>query len=260
MAIYNMTGKVDIWWKDINKVKEIKERYVTWKTFTNHFKRKHPSEQYYEEKAKEFYELRLGAMTMKELSSKFSSLLCYVPYIIDEKPKIQCFLIFFPMMFKERIQYDNLKTLEEEMRKENLCYDQNKNKRESVQIWKSKRRDHFDPRKKNNKFHKNTGNNCKWYQGNYHKNFKPQNSVVKEREPPTTLNQKTAQREPLKCWKCGQPHYFKYFPIRNKNFNVHSIHEAVTVGNMARTMPIISAVLENRQAHHKKISTHFYTN
>ena len=29
MAIYNVTGKEDIWWKDINKVKGIKERYVT---------------------------------------------------------------------------------------------------------------------------------------------------------------------------------------------------------------------------------------
>ena len=49
------------------KVKGIKERYVTWKTFKNLFKRKYLSEQYYEEKAKEFYELRLGARTMKEL-------------------------------------------------------------------------------------------------------------------------------------------------------------------------------------------------
>ena len=35
MAIYNMTGKEDIWWKDIKKVKGIKEIYVTWKTFKN---------------------------------------------------------------------------------------------------------------------------------------------------------------------------------------------------------------------------------
>ena len=84
--------------------------------------------QYYEEKAKEFYELRLGAMTMKELCSKFLSLLRYVPYIIDEKLKIQHFLSCLPLMFKERIKYDNPKSLEEAMRKENLCYDQNENK------------------------------------------------------------------------------------------------------------------------------------
>ena len=58
-------------------------------------------------------------------------------------------------------------------------------------------RDNFDPRKKNNKFHKNTGNNYKGYQGNNCKKFKPQNSAVKE--SPTAFNKNTAQREPLKC-------------------------------------------------------------
>ena len=91
------------------------------------FKRKYLSEQFYEEKYKEFYELRLGVMTMKELCSKFLSLLFYVPYIIDENPKIKRFLSFMPLMFKERIEYDNPKTLEEVMRKANLCFQENKN-------------------------------------------------------------------------------------------------------------------------------------
>ena len=78
-------------WQDIKKVKNINERYVTWKTFKKYFKRKYLSEQYYEKKVKEFYELRLAAMTMKELCSKFESLLHYVPYIIDEKLKNSMF-------------------------------------------------------------------------------------------------------------------------------------------------------------------------
>ena len=60
---------------------------------------------------------------MKELSSKFLSLLRYVPYIIDEKPKIQRFLSCFPIYFKDRIEFDNPKTLEEAMRKANVCYE-----------------------------------------------------------------------------------------------------------------------------------------
>ena len=172
-------------------------------------------------------------------------LLRYVPYIIDEKLNIQRCFSCLSIMFKEWIEYDNLKTLEEAMRKENLCYEQNKNKRESVPIWKSKRQDNFVPRKKNNKFHKNTGNTYKRYQGNNYENFKPQNSTVKEREPPTTFNKNTAQREPLKCWECGEPHYFKDFLIRNKNCNVHSIQEAVIVGDMTRSMPRINAALKN---------------
>ena len=106
---------------------------------------------------------------MKELCNKFLCLLHYVPYIIDEKPKIQWFLGFLSIMFKERTTYDNLKMLEEAMRKENFGYDQNKNKRENVPTWKNKRRNNFDPRKKQNKFHKNTRNNYRGYQGNNYK-------------------------------------------------------------------------------------------
>ena len=73
MAIYNLKGKAYIWWQEINKVKGIKEHYVTWRTFKKHFKRKYLSKQYYEEKTKEFYKLRLGSITMKELCSKFLS-------------------------------------------------------------------------------------------------------------------------------------------------------------------------------------------
>ena len=79
---------------------------------------------------------------MKEIYSKFLILLRYLPYVIDEKPKIQRFLGCFPIMFKEWIEYDNLKTVEEAMRKENFCYDQNKNKRTN----------NFDPIKKKNNY------------------------------------------------------------------------------------------------------------
>ena len=73
------------------------------------------SEQYYEERAKEFYDLRLGTMSMEELNSKFKSLLCYVPYIFDEKIKVQRFLSYLPFHIKDIIEYDNPKTLEEAM-------------------------------------------------------------------------------------------------------------------------------------------------
>ena len=86
-------------------------------------------EQYYDERAKELYELKLGSMSMKELSNKFLSLIIYVPYIIDEKPKIQWFLICLPTSFKDRIEFDNLKNLEEAMRKNDFCYEQSKKRK-----------------------------------------------------------------------------------------------------------------------------------
>ena len=123
MAIYNLSGKADIWWKDLKRVKGIKEKNINWSTFKKYFKKKLLSEQYYEERAKEFYELKLGTITMKYLNSKVSSFLRYVPYLVDEKTKVQRFLNYLPYHIKDGIEYDNPKTLEEAMRKSNFYYE-----------------------------------------------------------------------------------------------------------------------------------------
>ena len=120
ISTYNLTGKDDIWWQDIKRVNNLKEKYLTWRVFKKYFKRRFMSEQYYEDRSKEFYDLKLGSMSMKELSSKFLSLLRYVPYIIDEKEKIQQFLNYLPARSKDRIEFDNPTTLEEVTRKENF--------------------------------------------------------------------------------------------------------------------------------------------
>ena len=47
-------------------------------------------------------------------------------------------------------------------------------------------------------------------------------------------------------------HYFKYFPVRIKSVNnFHSIQEATTLDYIEKSMPIISAILENMQADHQ---------
>ena len=38
IEIQKLTGKDDIWWQDINKIKCIKDHYLMWKTFKKHFK------------------------------------------------------------------------------------------------------------------------------------------------------------------------------------------------------------------------------
>lgn len=49
------------------------------------------------------YNLRLVQLTMVEYGAKFTSLLSYVPYIWEEKEKIQCFISNFPMSMKEHM-------------------------------------------------------------------------------------------------------------------------------------------------------------
>jgi hypothetical protein len=70
-------------------VKGIHEEELSWKQLEKYFKKKYLSERYYDEKTKEFYELKLGQHTMDEYVNKFLELIRYVPYIKDEKTKIQ---------------------------------------------------------------------------------------------------------------------------------------------------------------------------
>ena len=116
---------------------------------------------------------------MKDLNNKFLSMLRYVPYLVDEKPKVQRFLGCLPYPIKDRIEYDNPNNLEEAMRKANFCYEQNQ-KKESMSNWKAKKNNnHYDQKKKEFVPNGNSKNNKakifsnKNFQGN--KNNSPSN-------------------------------------------------------------------------------------
>ena len=76
----------------------------------------------------EFFDLRLGNMTMDEYVKKFLDLMRYVTYINEEKVKIQSFLSGLPSFYKDQIQYDEPKTLEVAIRKAKHMYDHGKGK------------------------------------------------------------------------------------------------------------------------------------
>jgi hypothetical protein len=71
----------------------------------------------------EFFELRLGRMTMAEYEKNFLGLLKYLKFIDDEKVKIQRFLSGLPTFYKEKINYDEPKTLTEAIRKDKYLYE-----------------------------------------------------------------------------------------------------------------------------------------
>jgi len=212
------------------------------------------SDQYFEEKAKEFYELRLGSMSMKELCNKFLSLLRYVPYLIDEKPKIQRFLSCLPTIYKDRIEYDDPRTLEEATRKANFCFDQNNNKREVVPNWKNKNPNNYEQRRKNFRPNKNFNNSINFqksnnYAGNNYKNNGQKGYfAAKIKETPKSNDNKAN----IKCWICNESNYARDCPQNRKKYiNVNTVQEEATVGDVARETPRISAALENRQADHQ---------
>jgi hypothetical protein len=105
-------------------------------------------EHFYEKKMQEFFELRLGSMTMAEYENKFLGSLKYVRFISDEKVKIQRFLSGIPTFYKKKIKYDECKTLTQAIRKDKYLYEQGQ-RRESLQkSWKDKKNANSHQRRK----------------------------------------------------------------------------------------------------------------
>ena len=137
---------------------------------------------------------------------------------MDENPKVQWFLNYLPFHIKDKIEYDNPKTLEEAMRKANFAMSrtekgkacQTRRLRDLI-ILNIRRRvsyltailgiitQHNFP---NKNFQGNKGNSQ--LNPNGTRNEEPTNNhsnYIKNNE----------RKEPLKCWECNGPHYASIF-------------------------------------------------
>jgi len=72
------------------------------------------------------YELKMGSVTDEEYTSRFLELLRYVPYLKEEKGNIQRIISGFSVAFKDKIEFDDPRSLEESIRKLKNCYGQSK--------------------------------------------------------------------------------------------------------------------------------------
>jgi hypothetical protein len=104
-------------------VQHIREKDITWKEFKRYFDNKYLTKRYYDKKMKEFFELKLGSMTIDEYEQRFLELLKYVAFIKDEAVKIQRYLSGLPPSIGDTIQYDDPKTMEETIRREKCLYE-----------------------------------------------------------------------------------------------------------------------------------------
>lgn len=66
--------------------------------------------------------MRLGQQTMDEFITRFTSLLRYVPYVREEKAKVQRFVNSLPLYMRERIEFENPRTMDEVIHKARICY------------------------------------------------------------------------------------------------------------------------------------------
>ena len=117
---------------------------------------------------------------------------------------MQRFLSCLRRSFKDRIEYNNPKTLEEATRKDNFCYEQSKNKKESIHNQKNKRTSKFDQRRKvfkpNKSFENNSRNFSKnTYPKTYFKSKTQQNiTSPKGRDMPNNYVKNSENKEPVK--------------------------------------------------------------
>jgi hypothetical protein len=91
VATFNLNGKASIWWEDLKNVKGIHEEDLSWDGLRDTLGRS-IVRKVFDEKTKEFYELKLGKLPREEYVSRFLKLLRYVPYIKAEKAKVQWFI------------------------------------------------------------------------------------------------------------------------------------------------------------------------
>jgi hypothetical protein len=84
-------------------VKHIKEKSITWRELKKYFENKYLNKRYYDKKMKEFFELKLGSMTIDEYERRFLELLKYVSFIKDETIKIQSYLNGLPSFISDKI-------------------------------------------------------------------------------------------------------------------------------------------------------------
>jgi hypothetical protein len=108
------------------------------KQFEKYFMKAYLSEKYYDGKIKYFHEYKLGKLTMDAYAKRFLELLRYVPYLKDEKARIQCSLSGLPQSYHDRIEFENPKTPKNTIRKAKCCYDQSKHMQDPLKDWKRK--------------------------------------------------------------------------------------------------------------------------
>eukprot|EP00253_Pinus_taeda_P016057 PITA_16057 len=171
---------------------------------------------------------------MDEFITRFTSLLRYVPYIREEKAKVQRFVSSLPAYMRERIEFDNPKSMDERNFK---TVGNSKGNRSNGSKGNGKgATSRFAPRT-TSKFRTNN------------------ESKVNEQQP--RLDNEGTARPPVQCWGCGGPHYIKNCPQRKGIEQLSQIHEASTVGEVGRSIPRINAALEDRQAEYQPTMVEF---
>eukprot|EP00253_Pinus_taeda_P002643 PITA_02643 len=170
---------------------------------------------------------------MDEFITRFTSLLRYLPYIREEKAKVQRFVSSLPPYTRERIEFDNPKSMDEVIRKARICYQQRKQRGEAAgRKWNEK------------KSFKSIGNN----KGNRSSGSKGNGKGLNSR----TTARTTSKFRPTNEFKVSEQN-----ARLDSEGTLSQSHEASTVGKVGRSVPRINADLEDRKAEYQPTMVEF---
>lgn len=82
--------------------------------------------------------MKMRYMNNEEYTSRFLDLLMYLRYLKEDKVKIQRFISGFLIVFKDNIEFDEPRSLEEPIIKLKHYYEQSNHDIESRKGWKGK--------------------------------------------------------------------------------------------------------------------------
>jgi hypothetical protein len=157
---------------------------------------------------KEFFELKLGNMTIDEYKRRFLELLKYVLFIKDETVNIQRYMSGLPPSISDKIQYDDPKTMEETIRREKFLYEKQRENPTFRKDWEDKKKFKMDLRKKGTKppFFRNSPRGQPYF-----------------REPmKDEVGGKIPRSPPVECWGCKGNH--RYTDFSHENDKVRVVH------------------------------------
>jgi hypothetical protein len=145
-------------WDHFVQVQLIDENTITWREFKRYFQNKYLTKQYYAKKMEEFFKLRLGSMVIDEYERISLEMFKYVTFIKDEKDKIHRYLNVLLSFISDKIQYDDLKTLEETIRRAKCLSEQQRGRLTFQKDLEENMKINMDHRKKRDKpsFFRNT--------------------------------------------------------------------------------------------------------
>jgi hypothetical protein len=148
--VYNLKGGTSMWWDQFVHVQHIDEKNVTWREFKRYFQNKYLTKRYYDKKM-EFFEIKLGSMTIDEYERRFLDMIKYICFIMGEPVKIHRYLSGLQSFLNEKIKYDDPKTLDETIRRAKCLYDQHKGRSTFQKSWEDKKKNKMEWRKKGTK-------------------------------------------------------------------------------------------------------------